>query len=65
MVADAQKNGKLSERSDLISNEVVPRDFFIIDDIERLRKVLGLVLNILIEFVNRAKIAEVPIEARF
>src|SRR6202050_549633 len=64
MVADAQKNGELSERSDLTSNEVVPSDFLIIDDIERLRKVLGLVLDVLIEFVNRAKIAEVPIEGR-
>ena len=64
MVADAQKNRNNAERSELISNEVVPGRRLVLKDIERRGNVLQLVLHIFVEFENRPKIAEMPVEAR-
>src|SRR5580704_11053842 len=63
MITDAQKNRNRAERSELISNEVVPGCRFVIDDIERRDNVLQLVLHVFVEFENCAKIAEMPIKA--
>jgi len=62
VIADAEENGETPEGSNLILQEVLPGQLFIIADVERICEVLGLVLDVLVKIVDGAKITEMPVE---
>ena len=63
MIPDPQIKRRLSPRLDLIFNEIIPCFFFIFGEIRRMAVATFFLHEILIRPVNRAQVAEVPIES--
>src|ERR1700693_6117275 len=66
MVADREIYGRGSERRDLALDEIVPRRSLVVGDRQGLRLAGGPARreHVLVEVVERAKVAEVPVERR-
>ncbi len=62
VISDAQEKRDRAERSYLALDEIRPGNGFVFGDGERLGEVLGLVLDVFIESVDGAQVAQVPVE---
>jgi hypothetical protein len=62
MVANAEKYGESAEGSDLILQEVVPGELFVIANADRRNEVFGLVLDVFVEIIDSAEITQMPVK---
>ena len=63
VVSDRKKHGQGAEGKKLILYKVVPGKIFVADDVQRFPDVRGLMLDIFVEIVNRAEVAQMPVKA--
>ena len=64
VIAHAQKNRQVSERQELVGNEVFPGGVFVVQNRHGMPEMLWLVKDVFVEGVDRSKVAELPIELR-